>query len=308
MGHDLADVSAYLGDGKNNGIPDDIRGAIYHGIYQISNHKLMTTVTEDNDYVEYDDGYVLTSGRFDGSEADDIDSNDAKVWFKITDDYQPMSNVRIINPGDGTKHYTKQKINFIVQVESGMAPYTYLWNFGDGSTSNKENPMKSYDSTDTYRVNVKVTDVTGKTVQSSQIRIKINQNKGPEKPDKPAGDKKCQMGKSYDYKTFAIDFEKDKVEFGWDWDGDNVVDVWDDNNGEYYYQSQEVTRTKTWGDSGNYRVKVMARDECGYESEWSDELNVVVSKIRTVDLKSLISQFTEKFLQKFPILEQLMEL
>lgn len=38
---------------------------------------------------------------------------------------------------------------------------TYLWNFGDGSTSTEQNPVHAYDSSASYRVTLAVTDTKG---------------------------------------------------------------------------------------------------------------------------------------------------
>ena len=76
-GDDLADVSAYSGGGRNDDTSDK-RGAIYHGTYNLKTNALTgDTVTEEG-------GYKVTEGAFGNDPA-----NNAKVWFKITDDYEP---------------------------------------------------------------------------------------------------------------------------------------------------------------------------------------------------------------------------
>jgi len=72
---DLADVSAYSGGGENDDTSDK-RGAIYTGTYNLKTNELT------GDYVTNDGGYKVTEGAF-GSDP----ANNAKVWFKITDDY-----------------------------------------------------------------------------------------------------------------------------------------------------------------------------------------------------------------------------
>lgn len=309
VGHDLADVSAYIGNGVNNEIPDDLRGAIYHGIYLVGDHKLMTAVTEENDYVEKSGGYTITSGRFDGSEADDIDSNDAKIWFTITDDYKPLSNVRITKPGDGSYFYTGQKIQFEAKVDNGMAPFQWSWDFGDGTTSNKQNPVKIYEGADTdYFVKVRVTDEAGTTVESRPIRIRIYENGPPNIPSKPYGPKTTKVGKECEYQTYTKDYQGDKVAYGWDWDGDFVVDEWDDNNGKYYLSNEIIQTKHTWTTSGTKKVRVKAKDECGYETDWSEPLTVLVSKSRTISAKAILQQLFERYTCLFYILQRIVGL
>jgi hypothetical protein len=72
-GDDLADVSAYKGGGKDDDISDK-RAAIYHGTYNLATNTISgdTTTEEDGYYVILGDGI-----------------NNAKVWFKIIDNYEP---------------------------------------------------------------------------------------------------------------------------------------------------------------------------------------------------------------------------
>jgi|GEM_PF-445210 len=49
-------------------------------------------------------------------------------------------------------------VNFNGTVTGGTAPFTYLWNFGDGTTSTLEDPAKIYTTAGTYTVTFTVTD------------------------------------------------------------------------------------------------------------------------------------------------------
>ena len=68
---DLADVSAYSGGGVDNNIAD-VRGAIYHGSYNLVSDELT------GDKTNKDGSYFTTMGE---------GANNAKVWFKVTDSY-----------------------------------------------------------------------------------------------------------------------------------------------------------------------------------------------------------------------------
>lgn len=62
-----------------------------------------------------------------------------------------------------------ERIQFTLQgVSGGIAPYSYLWEFGDGETSTDENPSHSYDDSGYYTVSLTVTDDRGNT--DTQIR------------------------------------------------------------------------------------------------------------------------------------------
>jgi len=57
--------------------------------------------------------------------------------------------------------YTGIPIDFEGSATGGCTPYTYSWNFGDGGTSNQQNPTHSYSSTGVFTVTLTVTDNKG---------------------------------------------------------------------------------------------------------------------------------------------------
>jgi hypothetical protein len=304
--HDLADVSSHNGNGINNDLPDDLRGAIYHGVYKVGGHKLSTIYGQNNDLVEKDGSKYITSGRLDGSEADDVDSNDARIIFEITDDYETLRNAKITYPADGAIYSAGQEIDFKATVEKGLQPYKWEWDFGDGTTSNKQNPTKVYTEGGWDRwVQVRVTDEAEVTIESETIRVRINDNRPPDTPTKPSGPNTAKLGIPVEYSTYSKDWENDKMAFGWDWDGDDIVDEWDDNNGDYYYSTDDNTIEHIWNMSGTKKVKVKAKDQTGLESEWSEELNVIVRKSRSYNLIERILDFFENHPYLFPVLRQL---
>ena len=97
-------------------------------------------------------------------------------------------------------------------------------------------------------------------------------NQMPGKPAKPSGSALGVVGKEYTYKTSSNDPDGDKISYGWDWDGDMVVDEWTD----YYDAGTEISITHSWNDTGMYYVRVKARDKVGGESDWSDPMSVIM--------------------------------
>jgi PKD repeat protein len=51
--------------------------------------------------------------------------------------------------------------SFAANASLGLAPYTYLWNFGNGDTSTAANPVYTYPADGSYTVTVTVTDSLG---------------------------------------------------------------------------------------------------------------------------------------------------
>ncbi len=54
-----------------------------------------------------------------------------------------------------------ETIRFTAEVSGGFAPYSYLWDFGDGETSVEKLPSHSYKKAGPYSITLKVTDDKG---------------------------------------------------------------------------------------------------------------------------------------------------
>jgi PKD repeat protein len=63
----------------------------------------------------------------------------------------------------------RENIQFYVQVSGGFSPYSYEWDFGDGTTSTSEVPTHAYKADGSYTVSLTVTDDKGNT--DTQTRI-----------------------------------------------------------------------------------------------------------------------------------------
>jgi len=98
----------------------------------------------------------------------------------------------------------------------------------------------------------------------------------PEKPAKPSGKERIRIRKSYEYETYSVDPDNDKLQYGWDWDGDYAVDEWTG----FYNSGEKAIISHKWDKRGSYEIRVRARDENGFESEWSDPLAISVPYIR----------------------------
>jgi hypothetical protein len=63
---------------------------------------------------------------------------------------------------------TGQSIPFSAKISGGFAPYSYQWDFGDGSTSTSDAPSHAYKSKGSYTVTLKVTDDKGNTASQER--------------------------------------------------------------------------------------------------------------------------------------------
>ena len=74
-------------------------------------------------------------------------------------DYAPSENIPLFDDaGIPETGVTGESISFSANASYGTTPYTFLWKFGDGKTSDEQNPTHTYDQAKTYKVIVLVTD------------------------------------------------------------------------------------------------------------------------------------------------------
>ena len=96
-------------------------------------------------------------------------------------------------------------------------------------------------------------------------------NNHPDKPLKPQGNIKDSIYLDYEYITKTTDPDKDSVKYFFDW-GDGKNSDWT----ILYDSGEQVSVTHSWDTTGNFQVRVKARDKYDLESEWSDTLLVNV--------------------------------
>ena len=96
-------------------------------------------------------------------------------------------------------------------------------------------------------------------------------NDKPNQPIKPIGLTKGQEGQELNYNTLAIDPDGDDLYYWFEW-GDG------ENSGWFGpYPSVEIVNiSHMWMESGNYDIKVKAKDIFGAESNWSEPLNITI--------------------------------
>jgi hypothetical protein len=185
--------------------------------------------------------------------------------------------------------------------------YGWDWN-GDGTVDQWDDNNGNYylswqpcatphifNTPGTYNVKVKIEDLYGaQSSFSPSIAVLITPNQPPTKPAKPSGQTNGKPGVSYTYTTSASDPELYTVAYGWDWDGDGIVDQWDDNGGSYYPSGQTISTAHTWSVKGTYNIKVKAKDIHGNEGPWSDPLAITIPK-SVISTNLLLMHLLERF-------------
>jgi len=96
-------------------------------------------------------------------------------------------------------------------------------------------------------------------------------NRPPYEPIKPNGSTKGKKGEEFEYNTTAIDPDGDDLFYWFEW-GDDKNSGWLGP----YPSAKEVNNTHIWTESGEYQIKVKAKDIFGADSNWSESLNITI--------------------------------
>jgi hypothetical protein len=127
------------------------------------------------------------------------------------------------------------------------------------------------------------------------------ENLPPEKPQTPSGPLNGKTEIQYIYSTSTIDPDGDQVAFNFDWD-DGTTSGWT----EFIDSGQITSATKIWYTEGTYKIKVVAKDEHSKISDWSEELEVTITK-KSRTINTTIFTWLQNHLNIFPILHRLLQ-
>jgi PKD repeat protein len=87
----------------------------------------------------------------------------------VTSASSPLMANASASPTSGQAPLT---VNFSGSASGGASPYSYDWDFGDGGSSNSQNPSHTYSSANTYSAMLTVTDSLG-TLASQSLSINV---------------------------------------------------------------------------------------------------------------------------------------
>jgi len=199
-----------------------------------------TTSTLEDSTHRYEDrgSYTVTL-----TITDNDGGTDAFTRIITTRNVEPTAGFRApstVNVGDGVRFVDES-----TDPEGG--PLTYLWNFGDGSTSTAKNPIHEYTTPEAVLVSLLITDDEGAT-HTATLTIVIFPTIRPvaEFSHEPEG------GTIHDTVTF-IDESRDE-------DGSILFWEWDFGDGE---TSSRKDPTHTFEDKGTHRVTLTVEDDDG---------------------------------------------
>jgi len=114
----------------------------------------------------------------------------------------------------------------------------------------------------------------------------------------PSGCTRISVGETYEYSTKATHPDEKNMKYGWDWNGDKIVDEWTD----FYKSGEKVTISHKFSSRYNGKIRVRILDESGGLSPWSEPLGVSMPRNRLL-LFEKIQLLLERW--NFPIFTKL---
>ena len=203
-------------------------------------------------------------------------------WVTVAGIASSQLNIAISNPVRDT---TNPTFDYMLHNDANIVSH-------DIYTINIESPLPEQGSwyLDDYLLN------HYPIVVSSLIISQIN-GSPPIKPIRPIGPKNAEFGVEHFYSSNTLDLDGDQIYYLFDWgDGTNSGWIGPKKSGE------KCNVSHIWDNTGNYEIKVKAKDENGAESEWSDPLEVAMPKNKVMN-----SGFFE-LIKNHPILFPLLRL
>jgi len=152
--------------------------------------------------------------------------------------------------------------------------------FQSGQTCSKS---KSWINAGTYQIKVKAKDEHNVESQwSEQLIITIEEtteNNPPNTPNTPTGPNTGEVGVTYEFNTSTTDPDNDNVKYGWDWNGDKIVDDWTNLGSD----DTLIAITHFWENTGTYNISVKAEDEHENQSSFSSNLTITITEDNSND-------------------------
>lgn len=190
-----------------------------------------------------------------------------------------------------------ESIKFTGSAENGTPPYEYHWDFGDGDTSNEQNPTHVYYDEGNYTVILSVTDGDGITVADKTWALITTDNNPPTNPI-IKGPEKGKPGVEYIYTFNSTDYHNNDIIYLIRW-GD------DTENTIIGASGKETSVSHTWAKKGNFTITAKARNVFNIESGWST-LSVNIPKNR-ISFYFISLKFLQQFFDSLNILRKIIE-
>ena len=176
-----------------------------------------------------------------------LDNVQIQLYYRLTiNTSQLFSTSFTVVPPSGQ---VGQPISFSASISGGSPPYTFSWDFGDGSTGIGASPNHTYSSPGTFDVTLTATDSNSQTASTSQLVAASNPLPG------------SQLSASFAYQpnsittsttvAFTTSVTGGTSPYGYGWDfGDGAT-------------SSGAHASHVYGQSGTYTVQLTVTDNSG---------------------------------------------
>lgn len=186
-----------------------------------------------------------------------------------------------------------QPIQFTGSAQDGTPPYTFHWDFGDGASSEEQNPVHTYTTAGNYTVGLTVHDAAGVVARDSTWASVQGSDNPPGTPQ-VTGPSKGKINTMYNFFATATDPDGDALFYWFDWgDGNDTGWLGPINSGSV------MKANHSWSSKGSFTIKVKAKDTSGLESDWG-ALSLRMPAVLPYVLFL-------KFLERFPFLSLLLQ-
>jgi len=178
---DLADISSIPGEEVNDNIDDSHRNCIFYCKYDIIDDEIIKI-----DNYETEGGYFITRGDLPPDGSTNTDENDAKVWFKIRDNYEPPKKPK--KPQGSSSGSPGEEYTYTSGASDPSENQRfYKFDWGDSTFSAWLGPYNAGDTVEAshawatqgnYNVRVKARDVFDvESVWSDPLTVTMPRNK-----------------------------------------------------------------------------------------------------------------------------------
>lgn len=194
-------------------------------------------------------------------------SSDSVVDISNSDFLVIGYNVDANGPYEGV---LGESIQFTGSVENGAPPYDYHWDFGDGETSEEQNPLHAYVSEGEFNAVLTVRDNDDIVIRDSAYVIISGQNNAPSIPEID-GLINGNPGVEYEYSFVSVDIDNDDLSYSIEW-GDGIEEVIG-----VFPSGTKAYASHNWSTAGTYSIRAKAEDSHGEQSDWGT-LNVNIPR------------------------------
>jgi hypothetical protein len=125
-------------------------------------------------------------------------------------------------------------------------------------------------------------------------------NAPPLTPSTPTGPSEGVVEQDYDFTASTTDPDEDDIQYGWDFDGDFVVDEWT----SFVSSGTASTVSTSYDEPGTYSIRVRARDVNDLESSWSSPHSIVITELpnlKVIDIPGTLFRVKPRITNNGPV-------